>query len=205
MFVLFQAAAGLASGLSIITREKERRTFEPLLALPVRSLDICVAKFVTTSLVSVAGVAAFMVAVAGIVAPIGRRFLDFDYRIEPMTLLSLLVVGVLASCLFAAAGVLAGASARTEAEATWIASVLNIGVTAAGMAVLVAPDLLPAGAFAPLVPVLGAIRVMRDAVTGEPAIQPVVLAALPMLAATVPLLRVAGRRLCNDRAVLRIS
>ncbi|MCC5951828.1 MAG: hypothetical protein JJU45_06990 [Acidimicrobiia bacterium] len=182
---------------------RERRSIEPLLALPLRRAAL--SSGVATGVLPVAAVqvgAGLAVVVASGLVPDATSNLPPDELavVAVSVVLPSLVVVWLACC----AGVLAGALGRGSDDAVSLGDVVGVPFMAVGVALFIGGD-LAANAATAAVPVLGQALVVREVAAGV--LEPVVIAVSLLSAAvtSAAILVVAARRLDDERSLLRAT
>lgn len=154
----------MASAEERIAGAKDRRVLEPLLVLPFRRLDLLLgigaatmgAGFLAAALLFVPLVVGLTLALAAVTSTVGG----------PLEVAGALLLGVtLFGSVFTAVGLYAGARAHSGGEGSVFVTLAQLAVFAM---VSATPFLADVGASGPvlLVPVLGPMLVVRDAVAG---------------------------------------
>jgi hypothetical protein len=182
-----------------VAREKDRRTSEALLALPLVDSAVVLGKALfVASAATISGVGA-----AAFVA--GASKVPHSGASVPLTLSSLcttaFVLAGLAS-LFASAGVLVGVYAKSAAEASVYAFIVVIPIAVIG-AIFLASQSAPL--VVRLVPVIGALFALRDASVDSSAVWVSATMLLTTAGLSAVLVGVAARKLRNETFVLRAT
>jgi ABC-type Na+ efflux pump permease subunit len=182
---------------------KDRRVLEPLLVLPIRRLDILLgiggatmsAGFLAAALLFVPLVVGLTLAVAAVTSTVAG----------PLEVAIALLLGVaLFSAVFTAIGLYAGARASTGGAGSVFVTLAQVSVFAL---VSATPFLVDVAAQGPilLVPVLGPMLLVRDAVASGFSMEPTLTAIAGAVAVTAALVRAAVRQLDAESSVLRAA
>lgn len=186
-----------------IAGAKDRRVLEPLLVLPMRRLDVLLgigaatmsAGFLAAALLFVPLVVGLTLALAAI----------SDTVAGPLEVAGALLLGIgLFGGVFTAVGLYAGARAHSGGEGSVFVTLAQLSVFAMAS---ITPFLTDVAARGPilLVPVLGPMLLVRDAVAGGFESGPTALAAGGAVVVLLALLRRAVRLLDAESSVLRAS
>jgi sodium transport system permease protein len=201
--LIIQLFGLMAAAEERIAGAKDRRVLEPLLVLPFRRLDVLLgvgaatmgAGFLAAGLLFVPLVVGLTLALAAVTATVAG----------PLEVAAALVLGIgLFGAVFTAIGLYAGARAHSGGEGTMFVTLAQLCVFALAALTPFLTDVAGEGPIL-LVPVLGPMLLVRDAVAGGFEVVPTVLAAAGAAAATALLLRRAVRLLDNEMSVLRAS
>lgn len=193
----------MAAAEERIAGAKDRRVLEPLLVLPFRRLDILLgiggatmtAGFLSAGLLFVPLVVALTLALAAVTATVAG----------PLEVAAALVLGIaLFGVVFTSIGLYAGARAHSGGEGSVFVTLAQLSVFALAS---VTPFLTEVAAEGPilLVPVLGPMLLLRDAIAGGFTAGPTAIAAVGAAAASVLLVRRAVALLDAETSVLRAS
>lgn len=193
----------MAAAEERIAGAKDRRVLEPLLVLPFRRLDILLgiggatmtAGFLSAGLLFVPLVVGLTVALAAVTATVAG----------PLEVAAALVLGIgLFGVVFTSIGLYAGARAHSGGEGSVFVTLAQLSVFALAS---VTPFLTEVSAEGPilLVPVLGPMLLLRDAIAGGFTAVPTAIAAVGAAAASVLLVRRAVALLDAETSVLRAS
>gem|GEM_PF-3602126 len=163
-FLILQLLFLVSISAGLIQEEKERRTLETLLVLPFRRRDLVVAKWVAATSLGLFALAAFTTFVVGLGAlPVG--LIGESLRLSAADVALVGFAGALLVGVFAGAGTLIGARARTPAQANAYTGVVTLPLVAAGIALQFVLDGDSVGVLA-LVPGLGMGVVIREGLQG---------------------------------------
>jgi hypothetical protein len=197
----FLALGSVTSVATILGGTRDRRGAEALLVLPVPRTSIA------------GGTAAGAWPLNAMQVTVGLLVLLFTALLPFPTLHQswATVLGSLPATVFAAAllaafggglGVVAGALGGGSSDSMGVGDLLAMPLAAVGIALLVAPE-LASSAGTLLVPGLGPLLLVRDAVLGEATLGAAALAFVGTAAGTLGLLYVAGRLLGGERNIRR--
>jgi sodium transport system permease protein len=193
----------MASAEERIAGAKDRRVLEPLLVLPFHRLDILLgigaatmgAGFLAAALLFVPLVVGLSLAVAAVTSTVAG----------PVEVAAALLLGVLLfGLVFTAVGLYAGARAHSGGEGSVFVTLAQLSVFAMASATPFLTDVAAQGPIL-LVPVLGPMLLVRDAVAGGFEAEPTVLALAGTAAVAAVLLRRAVQLLDAEVSVLRSS
>lgn len=193
----------MASAEERIAGAKDRRVLEPLLVLPFRRLEILLgigaatmgAGFLAAALLFVPMVVGLTIAVAAVTATVAG-----PVEVALALLLGVLLFGVV----FTAVGLYAGARAHSGGEGSVFVTLAQLSVFAMASVTPFFTDVAASGPLL-LVPVLGPMLLVRDAVAGGFELQPTLLTALGTTLVAGALIRRAVRLLDAEVSVLRSS
>lgn len=193
----------MAAAEERIAGAKDRRVLEPLLVLPFRRLDILfgigaatmTAGFLAAALLFVPLVVGLALALAAVTATVAG----------PLEAAAALVLGILLfGVVFTAVGLYAGARAHSGGEGSVFVTLAQLSVFAMAS---ITPFLTEVAGEGPvlLVPVLGPMLLIRDAVAGGFATGPTLLAGAGAAAVAALLVRSAVALVDAETSVLRAS
>jgi ABC-type Na+ efflux pump permease subunit len=186
---------------SVLGAARERRTLEPLLVLPLRrdaiAAGIAGGAFPLAVLQIVAGVA-LLVLTAAIPGTLAHQ--------DPATVIAMALAGTVAAVLLALVasgfGCLAGSLGTGSDDAVSMGDLVAVLFVIVGVITFLAPAVgTTPVAFA--VPILGQVLVVRDAVAGTLGALDAVVALASALVTVALLVRVASRRIDDDRHIAR--
>jgi sodium transport system permease protein len=193
----------MAAAEERIAGAKDRRVLEPLLVLPFRRLDVLLgigsatmaAGFLAAALLFVPLVLGLTFALAAVTETVAG----------PLEVAGALLLGIgLFGAVFTAVGLYAGARAHSGGEGSVFVTVAQLSVFAMASVTPFLTDVPGSGPIL-LVPVLGPMLLVRDAVADGFALQPTVLAAVGAVVVSVLLVRRAVRLVDAETSVLRAS
>lgn len=193
----------MAAAEERIAGAKDRRVLEPLLVLPFRRLDIVAgigsatmtAGFLAAALLFVPLVLTLTLALAAVTATVAG----------PLEVAGALVLGILLfGVVFTAVGLYAGARAHSGGEGSVFVTLAQLAVFAIASITPFLTDVAGEGPIL-LVPVLGPMLLVRDAVAGGFSPAPTVLAGAGAVGASALLVRRAVALLDAETSVLRAS
>ena len=191
----------MASAEERLAGAKDRRVLEPLLLLPMRRLDILLGIGAATMSAGVfAAAMLFIPLVLGLTVALAAVTGEVA---GPVEVAAALLLGIaLFSAVFTAVGLYAGARAQSGGEGSVFVTVAQLTVFAL---VSLTPFLTDVAAEGPLLllPVLGPMLVVRDAVSGGFEAGPTALALAGSVAVSALLLRRAVQLLDAEGSVLR--
>jgi sodium transport system permease protein len=193
----------MASAEERLAGAKDRRVLEPLLVLPFRRLDILLgiggatmlAGFVAAALLFIPMVVGLTVAVAAVSSTVAGPF-----EVGAALLLGIALFGVM----FTAVGLFAGARAHSGGEGSVFVTVAQVAVFALVSATPFLTDVAAQGPIL-LVPVLGPMLLVRDAVASGFSAGPTLTALAGAAAVTALLVSAAMRQLVAEASVLRAA
>lgn len=201
--LIIQLFGLMAAAEERIAGAKDRRVLEPLLLLPFRRLDVLVgvgaatmgAGFLAAGLLFVPLVVGLTLALAAVTATVAG----------PLEVAASLVLGIgLFGAVFTAIGLYAGARAHSGGEGTVFVTLAQLCVFAIAALTPFLTDVAGQGPIL-LVPVLGPMLLVRDAIAGGFELVPTLLAATGAALVSAFLLRRAVRLVDNETSVLRAS
>lgn len=197
----FLALGTVTSVASILGGTRDRRGAEALLVLPVPRTAIAGGTAAGAWPLNAAQV------VVGLLALLSVALLPFPTLSQPLgTLVPALPPTVLAAALLAAfgggLGVVAGALGGGSSDTMSVGDLLAMPLAALGIALLVSPE-LPSDTPAMVVPGLGPLLLLRDAVLGRATIGDAALATVGTGIGAALLVLAAGRLLRSERNVRR--
>jgi ABC-type Na+ efflux pump permease subunit len=198
----FLGLGAVTAVASILGGTRDRRGAEALLVLPLPRSTIAggtAAGALPLNATQVAVGLGALVSVALLPFPTLGQSLDTVLAALPATVL----VAVLLAAFGGALGTVAGALGGGSSETMSVGDLLAMPVAALGVALLLVPD-LPTSTATSLVPGLGALLLLRDAVLGDATILDAVLTTVGTLAGVGVLIALAGRLLGAERNVRRI-
>jgi sodium transport system permease protein len=193
----------MAAAEERIAGAKDRRVLEPLLVLPMRRWDVLLgiggatmsAGFLAAALLFVPLVVGLTVALAAVTETVAG----------PLEVAGALLLGIgLFGAVFTSVGLYAGARAHSGGEGSVFVTLAQLSVFAMASITPFLTDVAASGGIL-LVPVLGPMLLVRDAVAGGFELEPTLLAAGGAVAVTGLLLRRAVRLLDTETSVLRSS
>ena len=193
----------MAAAEERIAGAKDRRVLEPLLVLPFRRLDILfgigaatmTAGFLAAALLFVPLVVALTLALAAVTATVAG----------PLEVAAALVLGILLfGVVFTAVGLYAGARAHSGGEGSVFVTLAQLSVFAMASITPVLTDVAGEGPIL-LIPVLGPMLLIRDAVAGGFSAGPTLLAGAGAALAATLLVRRAVALVDTETSVLRAS
>ena len=193
----------MAAAEERIAGAKDRRVLEPLLVLPFRRLDVLMgiggatmlAGFLAAALLFVPLVVGLTLALAAVTETVAGLL-----EVAGALLLGIALFGAV----FTAVGLYAGARAHSGGEGSVFVTVAQLSVFAMASVTPFLTDVAAAGPIL-LVPVLGPMLLVRDAVADGFAATPTVIAAAGAIGVTVLLVRRAVRLIDAETSVLRSS
>jgi ABC-type Na+ efflux pump permease subunit len=182
---------------------KDRRVLEPLLVLPFRRLDILLgiggatmsAGLIAAALLFVPLVVGLTLAVAAVTATVAG-----PAEVAAALLLGVLLFGVV----FTAIGLFAGARAHSGGAGSVFVTMAQVGVFALISATPFLTDVAAAGPIL-LVPILGPMLLVRDAIASGFTPGPTLTALAGAVAVTAVLVKASVRELDNETSVLRAA
>lgn len=201
--LIIQLFGLMAASEERIAGAKDRRVLEPLLVLPFRRLDVLVgvgaatmgAGFLAAGLLFVPLVVVLTLALAAVTETVAG----------PLEVAASLVLGVgLFGAVFTTIGLYAGARAHSGGEGTMFVTLAQLCVFAMAALTPFLTDVAGEGPIL-LVPVLGPMLLVRDAIAGGFELVPTLLAAAGAAGVSALLLRRAVRLVDNETSVLRAS
>ncbi|HVF33626.1 MAG TPA: ABC transporter permease [Acidimicrobiales bacterium] len=193
----------MAAAEERIAGAKDRRVLEPLLVLPFRRLDVLLgigaatmgAGFLAAGLLFVPLVVGLTLALATVTETVAG----------PLEVAGALLLGIgVFGAMFTAVGLYAGARAHSGGEGSVFVSVAQLAVFAIASVTPFLTDVAGDGPIL-LVPVLGPMLLVRDAVAGGFAPGPTLLAGAGAALVTVGLVRRAVRLVDAEASVLRAA
>ncbi len=193
----------MAAAQERLAGAKDRRVLEPLLVLPFQRLDILVGIGGATMLAGLMAAALLFVPLAvGLSVAVGAvsRTVAGPLEVAMALLFGIVVLGVF----FTGVGLYAGARAHSGGEGTVFVTVAQVAVFALVTATPFLSDISAEGPLL-LVPLLGPMLVVRDAISSGFDPRTTVVAIAGVVAAATILLRRAVKHLDADTSVLRPS
>lgn len=193
----------MAAAEERIAGAKDRRVLEPLLVLPFRRLDILAgiggatmtAGFLAAALLFVPLVLGLTLALAAVTETVAG----------PLEVAGALVLGILLfGAVFTAVGLYAGARAHSGGEGSVFVTLAQLAVFAMASVTPFLTDVAGEGPIL-LVPVLGPMLLVRDAVAGGFEVGPTVVAGVGAVVAAGVLVRRAVALIDAETSVLRAS
>ncbi len=193
----------MAAAEERIAGAKDRRVLEPLLVLPFRRLEVILgigaasmaAGFLAAALLFVPLVVGLTVALAAVTAAVAG----------PLEVVGSLLLGVLLlGIVFTAIGLYAGARAHSGGEGSVFVTLAQLSVFAMASLTPFLADIAASGPLL-LVPVLGPMLLVRDAVVEGFRLAPTLITAFGAIVASGVLVRRSVRLLDAEVSVLRSS
>ncbi|MDQ3106979.1 MAG: ABC transporter permease [Actinomycetota bacterium] len=193
----------MAAAEERIAGAKDRRVLEPLLVLPFRRLEVILgigaasmaAGFLAAALLFVPLVVGLTIALAAVTATVAGPL-----EVAGSLLLGVLLFGVV----FTAIGLYAGARAHSGGEGSVFVTLAQLSVFAMASLTPFLTDIAASGPLL-LVPVLGPMLLVRDAVAEGFRLAPTLITAVGAIVASGALVRRSVRLLDAELSVLRSS
>ena len=203
LLLLGEMAGPMGVAANLFATEKERRTFEPLLSLPLTSLEIVLGKALAALLLGLFSLTVFVAALLLGVMPLTNALYHTAYGLGLLDVAKLGVVGVPLAAAFASAGAFIGARARTSAQVGSFLIGTNLVMTSILLGAVIAPDFFDGNRVMSLTPVLGSLLAVRSVIEGRGLPGEVFVSLALSLAAGGLLIRSASHSLRSRQSVLR--
>ncbi len=202
LYLWFPFTMMMMFSTSVLSSEKDARTFESLLAMPLTRLRLVAAKF------TVAFSGAAMLLVATILPVVALNWLPVDIGQSQLlsgfgsALLVLTLAGIGTTFAAVSIGLLIGAYTRSMREASSLIGLVSLPLAGVGVTFLLGADVSSAASLGPL-PVLGIIATAKQALETGGSLKGLAFAVIWNLAVSFVLVLMAVFFVRREQSILR--
>lgn len=191
----------VSSVAAVLGGASDQRSRESLLLLPLHRLRLCAGVALGAFPLAAVQLGLALVVVS-LTTALPTASLGQPWESVASIVAWTLLGGVLIGGLAAATGALAGALGTGSDDAVGLGDFLALPFVVVGATLFLSPQLAPAAPWH-LVPVVGQVLVVRDGIAGDATVAQVIVAVAAAVGWFVALASLAGRRVGDERRVLR--